>query len=165
MECRYQLPNRASQRTSGTRGGAHLPPNVRPHVATVSDEERQHRPPDHAGHAFALEAQQDLQTILRAYLDSLHLTFQSLAVLVECLGSPDEVALSFGRHCLRETLDSCDEGSTARLEVVDARDARQIQFVATAHPLAEHDIGTVPVDLSAASEPVRRALEVVAAHL
>ena len=34
-----------------------LHPNDRPHVATVSDEERQHRPPDHAGHAFALEAQ------------------------------------------------------------------------------------------------------------
>ena len=71
VECRYQLPNRAPRRTSGTRGGAHLPPNVRPHIATVSDEERQHRPPDHAGHAFALEAQQDLQTILRAYFDSL----------------------------------------------------------------------------------------------
>ena len=115
VECRYQLPNRASRRTSGTRGG------TRPHVATVSDKERQHRPPDHAGHAFALEAQQDLQTILRAYLDSLQLTFQSLAVLVECIGSPDEVALSFGRHYLREILDGCDEGPAARLEVVDAR--------------------------------------------
>ena len=140
-------------------------PNVRPHVATVSDEERQHRPPDHAGHASALEAQQDLQTILRANLNSLQLAFQSLAVLVKCFGSPDEVTLSFGRHCFRQILDSCDEGATARLEVVDARDAGQIQFVATTHPLAEHDLGTVPVDLLAASEPVSSTLEVMAVHV
>ena len=110
------------------------PPNVRPHEATVSDEERQHRPPDHAGHAFALEAKQDLQTILRAHFDALQLALQSLAILVEGLGSPDEVALSSGWHCFRNILDSCNEGATCRLEVVDARDARQIQPVATAHP-------------------------------
>ena len=100
-----------------------------------------------------------------AYLDSLQLTFRSLAVLVECLGSPDEVALSSGWHCFREILDSCDEGATCRLEVVDARDARQLQFIAATHPLAEHDLGTVPVNVFAASEPVRSSLEEVAVHV
>ena len=46
------------QRTSGTRGAhSSLPPNDRPQQVIVSDEECQHRPPHHAGHAFALEAQ------------------------------------------------------------------------------------------------------------
>ena len=88
-----------------------------------------------------------------------------MTVLVEGHSSPDEIALSLRRHCIREILDGCDEGPAARLEVVDARDARQIQFVASPHPLAEHDIGTVPVHLLAASEPVRGAIEIVAVHL
>ena len=85
-----------------------------------------------------------------------------MAIFVEGLGGPDEIAFSLGRHRVRKVLDGCgDEGSAARLELVDGCNACQARFVTTAHPLAKRDSRTIPVDFVPASKPVRCALEVL----